>query len=374
MNKKIFMLTAIIAILCCLAACGQEEVAPVADPVVEDIVEDVVEDDNPVAADLNIEEFVGWWSYAWLETGVNPTPPFFYAEIKADGNADFYGEYGEGIGSGSFMYNQDDDSFTLMANGGEYNVGNHNMHGEDYIVLDGAEHYSLGADMPAFPESEPVYEDPFAGSEGLWQAPVDGSIDGGYMAPYAFIEVSDEYVMTYDIDGVLIDEGILVHNEDRGLYTGYVMWYGDYAVSFGSYEDGMSYFDLIDTSDGTIWEYQVTNEFIGNQELSYSPIGLYQADEGIEFPFTVVEINSEDPINEDNISYMDTDYNILETGSFAYDVSQGVRIGNAVVVSFPDTGIYAAYFSEDGSIMYMADVIDWSENQEQAEYFEFYRQ
>ncbi len=370
MKKKIFMLIAIIAMLCFLAAaCGQEEVA--APAPASDVDEPVT--DKPVTGDLNIEEFIGWWSYAWLETGVNPTPPFFYAEIKADGNADFYGEYGEGIGSGNFA-DQEDGSYLLTVNGAEHNVGIHNMHGEDYIVINSAEHYTLGSEKPAFPESEPVYEDPFAGSEGLWEAPVDGSIDEGYVAPYAFIEVTGEYVLTYDIDGVLIDEGILVHNEDRGLYTGYEMWYGDYAVSFGSYEDGMAYFELIETSDGIVWEYLLSGEFVGNQELSYSPIGLYQADDGIEFPFTVVEVNSEDPTNEDNISYMDTDYNILETGSFAYDVSQGVELRNAVIVSFPTTGIYAAYFSEDGSIMYMTEVIDWSENKEEAEYFEFYRQ
>ncbi len=324
----------------------------------------------------SISDYAGWWSYEWRVAGVVASPPFFYAEIKEDGSVAFYGEYGDEQGEGTIGYNDEKGLFFITIHGGERTIYLGEEDGVTYIELDSTDRYTYSSDKPAIIGSGAEPYDPFEGSDGLWQAPQ--GVDPP--PPYAYLKVEDHYVTTYDENGTVIDEGYLDYDEQRGLNGNYAMHYSIFAASFWE-NDGEKYFSLMEPEkwqEGFDWQYSYIEALPfddnANLQTSTSPIGVWNIDGDSELPFSIIEVLSEDPSNDDNVTCMDADGVLVDIGTFDYDGTQGSVLRNPVIVSFPSTGIYAIHFSEDYNTMFVAVASDWGTNAEDAQFTSFIRQ
>ncbi len=324
----------------------------------------------------SISDYAGWWSYEWRLSGVVVNPPFFYAEIKEDGSVNYYGEYGDEQGEGIVGYNDEKGLFFITIHGGERTIYLGEEDGVAYIELDSTDRYTYSSEKPEIIGSDVEPYDPFDGSDGLWQAPE--GVDPP--PPYAYLKVEDHYVITYDENGTVIDEEYLDYNEQRGLNGNYAMHYSIFAAFFGEY-DGEKYFDLMEPQkwqEGFDWRYSSIESlpFEENDisQTSTSPIGVWNIDDVSDLPFSFIEVLSEDPSNDDNVTCMDADGVIMDVGTFDYNGTQGSVMHNPVIVSFPSIGIYAVHFSEDYNIMFVAVASDWATNAEDALLTSFIRQ
>ncbi len=324
----------------------------------------------------SISDYAGWWSYEWRVAGVVASPPFFYAEIKEDGSVDFYGEYGDSQGEGNVGYDEESNLFFINTLSGEHTIYLGEEDGVTYIELSTTDRYTYSSDKPEIIGSDIEPPDPFEGSDGLWQAPQGVNPP----PPYAYLKVFDHYVITYDENGTVIDEGYLDYNEQRGLNGNYAMHYSIFAASFWE-NDGEKYFSLMEPEkwqEGFDWQYSYIEalpfEEGGISQADNSPVGVWNIDDESDLPFSIIEVLSENPDNDDNVTCMDADGNLIDIGTFDYDGTQGSVMRNPVIVSFPKTGIYAVHFSEDYNIMFVAVASDWGTNAEDAHLTSFTRQ
>ncbi len=228
------------------------------------------------------DDYVGWWSFEWRETGIEAEPPFFYAEIDANGQVNYFDEEGREQGNGTLGYNDDKELHFITLYGTEHNVYLGEEDGVRYIALDSTDRFT-------FSEGKPERIGSGVSSASMMQ--VESEIDTSYT------------------------------------------------------------------------------------DSEHSPVGEWVLEGASDLPFVKIEILSENDANDDNIICLDAENTVLDVGTFDADTVQGFQADAPVVISsFPNTGIYATYFSEDGNRMFLAVAADWGMNKDTAEFFSFRRQ
>ncbi len=193
-------------------------------------------------------------------------------------------------------------------------------------------------------------------------------------------------------DGREQGSGILGYNDEKELH--FITIYGTEHNVYVGEEEGVRYIS-VDSADHFTYsqgmpevvatatqspspqsalqaESKLTASYAHSE---HSPVGMWILENESELPFEKIEILSENDANDDNILCLDSESTVLDVGTFDYDTVQGFQAGAPVVIiSFPNTGIYASYFSEDGNMMFLAVAADWGINKEEAEIFSFRRQ